>query len=75
LKVAKYQDDLVEVIDATRKEFDELKTQHLLIPHFEFRRMIDKIKGDVWVHYVHNGIMANIKCWRSKTGNVTKGIL
>lgn len=75
LKVAQYQDDLVEVIDATRKEFDELKTQNLLIPHFEFRRMIDNMNGDVWVHYVHNGQhkVLEIKNGQSNQTDFVKG--
>ncbi len=55
LKVAKFQDDLVEIIDTSWEEFDEFKNRQLLIPYFEFRRMIDASKDDIWVRYAHRG--------------------
>lgn len=55
LKIANYQDDLVEILDSSREEFEEIKTLNLLLPYFEFHRMIDLMEGDVWVDYLHNG--------------------
>jgi hypothetical protein len=55
LKVAKFQDDLVEIIESSWKEFEELKDEQRLIPYFEFRRMIDTSKDDIWVRYLHDG--------------------
>lgn len=55
LKVAKFQDDLVEIIDTSWQEFEEYKNKQLLIPYFEFRRMIDASQDDIWVRYLHRG--------------------
>jgi hypothetical protein len=59
--LAPYQDDLVEVLDADYEPLQSLQRDQLLIPYFEFRRILSEAEN-VHVTYLHHGQKYDYRC-------------
>lgn len=55
LKVAGYQEDLVDIRRASHGKLKFCAKRKLLLPYFEFRRVVTQIDGPVRVKYVRDG--------------------
>ncbi len=55
LKVAGYQQDLVDIRRASHGKLRFCAKRNLLLPYFEFRRVVTQIDGPVRVKYVRDG--------------------
>ncbi|MEY2935056.1 MAG: hypothetical protein RL033_5805 [Pseudomonadota bacterium] len=56
-----YEDDLVEVIEASDPILQDLRTKELLLPYFEFQAMINEL-DNVRVTYLRNGTEHKVSC-------------
>jgi hypothetical protein len=59
--LAGYQEDLVEILESDDADFAEYQKQQLLLPYFEFRRMMSGIE-DVRVTYLRAGQQHTFEC-------------
>jgi hypothetical protein len=55
LKIAGFQEDLVEVLDSDNPRLREFAGGNYLLTYFEFRRLASGIQGDFTVGYLRNG--------------------
>ena len=55
LKIAHFQDDLVEVISSSNRELQGLADKKLLLPYFEFQRKLSLLRKPVKVEYLRAG--------------------
>ena len=55
LKVAGFQEDVVDVVSADHAAFKEISEQDLLLPYFEFRRIVSGLEEDAAITYLRNG--------------------
>jgi hypothetical protein len=55
LKVAGYQDDLVEIVETSLPELTRYRDDNLAMTFFEFRRLSSRTTGDFRVVYERNG--------------------
>ena len=55
LKIAGYQEDIVDILDTDHDAFKKHRDRNQLITFFEFKRTASNTRGDFWVEYLHNG--------------------
>ncbi len=55
LKLFGFQDDLVEVLSASETGLSKLADGHLLIPYFEFSRMVNRVEKPLTLSFERNG--------------------
>jgi len=56
LRVADYQDDLIELVETDHDKLLKFKQDDLLITHFEFKRLVSEATSDFEVSYIRNGV-------------------
>jgi hypothetical protein len=56
-----YQEDLVEIVDSSDPELAEFHERQLLLPYFEFRRLVSGL-DDVTVTYLRGGERYTFEC-------------
>ena len=61
VSLADYQEDLVEILETDDVDFAEYREQQLLLPYFEFRRMMSGIEN-VRVTYLRGGQQHSFEC-------------
>jgi len=61
VSLAGYQEDLVEILESDDADFSEYQKQQLLLPYFEFRRMMSGIEN-VRVTYLRAGQRHTFEC-------------
>jgi len=52
LKIAGYQEDIIDIVDSDHDAFKKYHDQNRLITFFEFKRLASNTQGDFWVKYV-----------------------